>query len=278
MIQIKSYIHNSLQEIYSKQELNRVINLLLMDLLDFKRQDILSNDNIILTTEQNDLLEDAIGRLKINEPIQYVLGRAYFYGNYFRVERGVLIPRPETEELVDIILKNNKGKYRMLDIGTGSGCIAISVSKNNSKALVDAWDVSDRALEIAKYNNQTLKGTVQFSHCDILSITHSLPEKYDVIVSNPPYITYEEKKIMDNNVLDWEPNLALFVPDDNPLLFYRKIAKLGLNSLFSNGRLYFEINQLFGKEVVNMLDELGYQDIQLLKDMFGNDRFVIAKL
>lgn len=278
MIQIKSHIHNSLQEIYSKQELNRVINLLLMDLLGFKRQDILSNANIELTVEQNKLLDNAIGRLKMDEPIQYILRNAYFYGSYFRVERGVLIPRPETEELVDIILKNNKGKYRMLDIGTGSGCIAVSVSKNNSQALVDAWDISDSALEVAKFNNQNLKASVQFSRCDVLSITHPLSKKYEIIVSNPPYITYEERKIMDNNVLDWEPNLALFVPNDNPLLFYRKIAELGLKLLCPNGKLYFEINQLFGKEVVNMLDKLGYQDIQLLKDMFGNDRFVIAKI
>lgn len=222
-------------------------------------------------------LESILARLHNFEPIQYILGEARFLGRTFRVTPGVLIPRPETEELVEMMLKELSPVSRVLDVGTGSGCIAISLAKELPESQVTAWDVSGEALSIAAANSKALQASVRFEQRDVLTYEPCVVDCYDVIVSNPPYVTEAEKQEMEHNVLDWEPSLALFVPDTDPLRFYRRIAVLGLEMLTSGGKLYFEINRAFGKDTVAMLCETGYRAVRLQKDISHNDRFVIAE-
>ena len=237
------------------------------------------------------LLEMA-ARISQGEPVQYVLGETNFCSLTLKVQPGVLIPRPETEELVNWIIEevnpndNPNLNCQLLDIGTGSGCIAIALAKRLENAEVEAWDVSDVALEVAKENAKRNGVQIKVRKMDVLSILNSQPSAlnsqpstlnhYDLIVSNPPYVCEEEKEEMERNVLEHEPGLALFVPNDDPLLFYRQIGTLGQHILKSGGRLFFEINRRFGKEVVDLLEGMGYQEVKLRKDVFGNDRMVKA--
>lgn len=276
MRKTKTYIYDSLQSVYNPQELKSITMVICRDILKLDEMDVYLRKDIKLSRSKRDRLKQSIKRLQNHEPIQYVSGSAYFYGLRFRVKQGVLIPRPETEELVDLILRENKGRYALLDIGTGSGCIAISIAKNNPEAKVEAWDVSDDALKIARSNNKKLETHVRFRKQDILTY-HSKKRKFDVIVSNPPYITNKEKKLMDKNVLNWEPEVALFVEDHNPLLFYNRIGEVGLFLLRRGGRLYFEINQAYGVQVAKLLEQKGYKNVQVLKDLFGKDRIVTAE-
>lgn len=211
------------------------------------------------------------------EPLQYIEGRTLFLGREFWVAPGVLIPRPETEELVELMLKEIPADARILDVGTGSGCIAISLAKALPDALVTAWDVSPEALSVARANARKLQADVRFVECDVLACQVDEVGLYDVIVSNPPYVTEAEKADMEPNVLQWEPSLALFVPDDDPLRFYRRIAVLGRDMLADGGRLYFEINRAYGREMVEMLRTMGYVRVRVKKDLSQNDRFVIAE-
>jgi release factor glutamine methyltransferase len=221
----------------------------------------------------------AFERMAAGEPIQYIIGKAYFYDREFNVTPSVLIPRPETELLVREALtwaqRNPRSGMRVADLCTGSGCIAVSLAKLISSAEVEAWDISDGALEIARRNAELNHVTINFQLRNALDAEIPFPS-YEIIVSNPPYITEKEKKDMESNVLEWEPHTALFVPDTDPLLFYRKIAQMGVNALVKGGALYFEINRAYGEETMKMLDVLGYQQIELKKDMFGNDRMIKA--
>ena len=267
---------------------------------------LIADGNDLLCRRQS-LLELA-ARVAKGEPVQYVLGEADFCGLTLKVKPGVLIPRPETEELVAWVVENvkansnllpltsNLSPFKLLDIGTGSGCIAVALAKKLKEAEVEAWDVSDDALEIARENAKRNGVQVKTSKVDVLDInansnsqlstlncqlstltSHLSPlTSYNIIVSNPPYICEEEKAEMERNVLEHEPRLALFVPDDDPLLFYRRIAELGLSLLKENGLLFFEINRRFGEEVVKMLQGKGYREVELRQDMFGNDRMVKA--
>ncbi len=267
---------------------------------------LIADGNDLLCRRQS-LLELA-ARVAQGEPVQYVLGEADFCGLTLKVKPGVLIPRPETEELVAWVEENvnantnllpltsNLSPFKLLDIGTGSGCIAVALAKKLKEAEVEAWDVSDDALEIARENAKRNGVQVKTSKVDVLDInansnsqlstfnfqlstltSHLSPlTSYNIIVSNPPYICEEEKAEMERNVLEHEPELALFVPDDDPLLFYRRIAELGLSLLKENGLLFFEINRRFGEEVVKMLQGKGYREVELRQDMFGNDRMVKA--
>ena len=246
-----------------------------------------------LLCRRQSLLELA-ARVAKGEPVQYVLGEADFCGLTLKVEPGVLIPRPETEELVNWVVENVNDNLssncQLLDIGTGSGCIAVALSKKLENAEVEAWDVSDVALQIAQENAEKNGVNVKIKKVDVLSPLNSWQAKraedtmtqpstlnyYDIIVSNPPYIYEEEKEEMEKNVLEYEPSLALFVPNEDPLLFYRKIGLLSLQLLNDGGLLFFEINRRFGKEVVTMLQELGYEAVELRQDLFGNDRMVKA--
>lgn len=226
--------------------------------------------------------EDIVERLKNSEPIQYIIGKCEFYGLTFQLTSDVLIPRPETEELVEWVLseKINANSY-ILDVGTGSGCIAITLAKKCNNVNVHAWDVSESALSVAS-NNATLNGVnVITSRVDVLSNVDleqcfNSDVKYDIIVSNPPYVTNNEKENMEVNVLDYEPHLALFVPDDDPLLFYSKIADASLGLLKNEGRLFFEINPIFADELVDMLKVKGYEDLELRKDISGKFRMLKA--
>jgi len=217
--------------------------------------------------------------LKEYKPIQYILGETEFFGLNFSVNQSVLIPRPETEELVELILKNHSGEnLKILDIGTGSGCIAISLAKNMPSAKVYAIDISEDALSVAKENATRNQVEIQFFQQDILA---ELPdnifnEKLDIIVSNPPYITPIEKYSIHDNVLKYEPHTALFVPQNNPLLFYERIADIGHSLLNKSGFLYFEINALYGKEICQMLQTKGYSNIKLYQDISGKNRMIEA--
>ena len=277
MNRITTYIRQSLQDIYPPEEVKALSMLICCDMLGLDALDIYMGKDIILSVKEEQELESILARLHNFEPIQYILGEARFLGRTFRVTPGVLIPRPETEELVEMMLKELSPVSRVLDVGTGSGCIAISLAKELPESQVTAWDVSGEALSIAAANSKALQASVRFEQRDVLTYEPCVADCYDVIVSNPPYVTEAEKQEMEHNVLDWEPSLALFVPDTDPLRFYRRIAVLGLEMLTSGGKLYFEINRAFGKDTVAMLCETGYRAVRLQKDISHNDRFVIAE-
>ena len=241
MNRITTYIRQSLQDIYPPEEVRALSMLICCDILGVDALDIYMGKDIILSACKQRELENIIFRLQKNEPIQYIRGYAEFGGRNFRVAPGVLIPRPETAELVSLIVKENPDARCLLDIGTGSGCIAISLSKSLPGARVDAWDISEEALAIARKNNEELDAQVTFCRQDVFSADGMQSGSYDIIVSNPPYVTETEKREMEANVLDWEPELALFVPDEDPLRFYRRIAELGRELLRPDGKLYFEI-------------------------------------
>ncbi|MDR3119121.1 MAG: peptide chain release factor N(5)-glutamine methyltransferase [Mediterranea sp.] len=275
MTNIITYITHSLHDLYPLRELQSLTAIICKDLLGLDETAIYLRKDIKLSGNGQRLLEQAVDRLKRREPIQYICGTAYFYGLAFHVEPGVLIPRPETEEMVDLILKENSGGIRVLDIGTGSGCIAVSLAAHLPAGRVDAWDISGKALSVASRNAGEQGVDVHFSQVDVFGAEPG-EDKYDVIVSNPPYVGEKEKETMDRNVLDWEPGLALFVPDDDPLRFYRHIARLGTGMLLPGGKLYFEINRAYGPETVELLNVLNYKNIRLIKDLVGNDRIITA--
>ncbi len=278
MDRISVVIKNTLSTIYSPGEAKSIMMIVWCDVLGKDPMDIYLQRDTQLSENEKALLQDVMKRLMLFEPIQYICGEASFCGKTFRVAPGVLIPRPETQELVELIVNENKlDKPRILDIGTGSGCISISLSLLMPQAIITAWDISDEALKIANDNNRLLNGRVEFAKKDILTFDSDHQKlKYDIIVSNPPYITQSEKEDMERNVLDWEPDLALFVENDDPLLFYRKIAEVGLDILRVGGWVYFEINRAYGTETVEMLQAFGYSNCSILKDEFGNDRIVKA--
>ena len=272
-----SYIRRKLQGRYDPREAGNLSRIICCEILGQHTVDYYLGKDIILSVKEEQELESILARLHNFEPIQYILGEARFLERTFRVAPGVLIPRPETEELVEMMLKELSPVSRVLDVGTGSGCIAISLAKELPESQVTAWDVSGEALSIAAANSKALQASVRFEQRDVLTYEPCVADCYDVIVSNPPYVTEAEKQEMEHNVLDWEPSLALFVPDTDPLRFYRRIAVLGLEMLTSGGKLYFEINRAFGKDTVAMLCETGYRAVRLQKDISHNDRFVIAE-
>lgn len=272
-----SYIRRALQESYSVQEAANLSRIVCCEMLGQTTIDYYLGKDIILSSKEMQKLNGILARLLNFEPIQYIQGTARFLERSYHVAPGVLIPRPETEELVEVMLREISSDARILDIGTGSGCIAISLSKAFPNAKVTAWDVSEDALCIARRNNDDLQASVCFVKQDVLAWRGDGGQCYDVIVSNPPYITELEKQEMERNVLDWEPFSALFVPNNDPLLFYRRIGELGRMMLVDGGRLYFEINRAYGEATAMMLCGQGYTGIRILKDISGNDRFVIAE-
>ena len=272
-----SHIRRTLQESYSAQEAANLSRIVCCEMLGQSAVDYYLGKDITLSPKESRNLDSILVRLHNFEPIQYIQGTARFLERSYHVAPGVLIPRPETEELVEAMLKEIPSNARILDIGTGSGCIAISLSKALPEAEVTAWDISEDALGIARRNNEALQTSVCFVRQDVLTYMPNGDECYDVIVSNPPYITESEKQTMERNVLDWEPFSALFVPDSEPLLFYRRIAEMGKVMLVSGGWLYFEINRAYGAATATMLREQGYMNLRVLKDISGNDRIVIAE-
>jgi release factor glutamine methyltransferase len=275
MKRLIKHMRDELSPLYPQGEREALIRIVAMELLKIGSTAFYLKDEITLDPTRQATLENAIERLKKAEPIQYILGQTEFCDLTFNVNPSVLIPRPETSELVKwIVEENKKEQTNILDIGTGSGCIAISLAKMLPNAQVTAWDISPRAIETAESNNR-LNGTkVTFVQQDIF--TASEEATYDIIVSNPPYIKEVEKRNMQRNVLDWEPSIALFVPDNDPLLFYREIARKGVQLLKNGGKLYFEINREHGEDTCNMLAEYGYTNIELRKDFADNDRMIRA--
>lgn len=272
-----SHIRSALQECYPPREAANLSRIVCCEMLGQSHIDYYLGKDMILSPKDEKELESILSRLCNFEPIQYVQGTARFLGRTFRVVPGVLIPRPETEELVERMLEEVAPASRILDIGTGSGCIAVTLSKELPEAEVTAWDISGEALAIAGDNNRLLQTSVQFVQRDVLTYQPTEDEYFDVIVSNPPYVTETEKKDMEPNVLNWEPSGALFVPDSDPLRFYRRIGELGRSMLTVGGRLYFEINRAFGEAVASMLRKQGYTNVRIRKDISGNDRYVIAE-
>lgn len=281
-MKLKDYRNNftgQLSPLYDTAEAERFFIITLEELKGWNRSKLALNPDEDLIPDEVRQWDEVLQHLKEQKPIQYIFGKAWFYGLEFRVNENTLIPRPETEELVEWIISENKNRkdITILDIGTGSGCIAVSLARNLPDAKVFAIDVSEQALDVAKHNAKANGTNVTFIKEDILSV-EALPQQFDIIVSNPPYVRHLEKAEIKNNVLQYEPHLALFVEDNNALLFYRTIAQLGKSSLKKEGILYFEINQYLGNETVKMLADSQYQDIILKKDLFGNDRMVKAKL
>ncbi len=278
MKQFFELAHQLLNNLYPTQEIDALAKQLLQKVCGISRTDILMYKNKDLLLEKREELEQMLHRLQLGEPIQYIFGETEFFGMTFKVAPGVLIPRPETEELVDLILHENQAPgLSLLDIGTGSGCIAISLAKRLPLAKAEAWDVSTNALSIAEENSRINSSDVYFRLIDVLKETpneHS--SRFDIIVSNPPYVCEEEAETMHCNVLQYEPHLALFVPNNDPLRFYRRIAELGISLLRNEGKLYFEINERFGSQTAEMLENLGYSQIEIVKDIFGKERIVKA--
>jgi len=278
--EFKLFFNEALSAIYPKTEIDSFFFILMEEKLKLQRIDTVLKSDFLITEKNLIDLKNIVKRLQKEEPIQYIIGNTEFYGLPFLVDKNTLIPRTETEELVAWVLDeikvftNNKiTELSILDIGTGTGCIPISLAKNLTSLNISAIDISPEALLIARQNAILNKVTIEFIELDILN-AESLPQEYDVIISNPPYVRELEKKEIKNNVLENEPHLALFVADENPLIFYNKIADLAKKQLSENGMLFFEINQYLGKETINMLVKKGFKNIQLKKDLFGNDRMI----
>lgn len=282
--EIKERFHKELDAIYGKDEVRSFFYLLIEELFDFNRLKLALDPEKSITKSEVDTILKALTRLKDQEPIQYIIGETEFYGLPFKVNENTLIPRPETEELVNLIIENTKEKiekdrsFSILDIGTGTGCIAITLAKNLPNAKVYAVDVSAEAIEKAKENAALNNVEVAFIETDILDkeswdVKFSALE-FDIIVSNPPYVRELEKQQMKPNVLNNEPHLALFVEDENPLLFYKAISKFADRKLQSSGELYFEINEYLGKEMIALLEENNFRNIELKQDFFRKDRML----
>ncbi|MEQ3691069.1 MAG: peptide chain release factor N(5)-glutamine methyltransferase [Flavobacterium sp.] len=295
--EIKNNFHEQLDALFGKDEVESFFFILSEYLHSLKRIDLALNPNFEVSEEDVQKWKAIISELKTEKPIQYIIGETWFYDSKIFVKEHTLIPRPETEELVDWIIESQKSKVksqnidlkdvtssgvemRILDIGTGTGCIPISIKKNIPQAEVYAIDVSEEALKVAKRNAVENNVEVNFILQNILEVENlltfdfRLPTKLDIIVSNPPYVRNLEKQEIKKNVLEYEPHLALFVEDNDALLFYRKIAQLAKESLTENGQLFFEINQYLGKETVELLEQLGFKNIELRQDIYGNDRMI----
>ncbi len=265
------YFKEELLAVSQEREIISWAYIVMEFLLGHNRSDCIIHANKEITTEITDRIKQIIADLKTKKPIQYILGETEFYGLQFKVNEHTLIPRPETEELVEWILKEEFSSA--LDIGTGSGCIAITLAKNTN-AKITAIDISKEAIDVAKENTKNNKVEIDFMLQDILQA--ETLSKVDLIVSNPPYILNSEKQKMESNVLDFEPDLSLFISDNDPLLFYKKIGVLAEKSLNCGGKLYFEINEKYGAEILEMLSKIGFVDIALKKDINDKDRMVKA--
>ncbi len=282
LAEIKKIFHKELDELYGENEVSSFFYLLIEHYLNLEKFVLALQPNLVIDKNEETPLFDALSQLKLQKPIQHILGYAYFMDMKFQVGPDVLIPRPETEELVrwiidDVITKEHQD-LRILDIGTGSGCIPIALAKNLQNAKISSCDISGEALAIAKGNAEANGVFVDFFQSDILSATmdSEIESNFDIIVSNPPYVRELEKNEMRKNVIDHEPEIALFVPDEDPLLFYRAIARFAEKYLNSGGSLYLEINQYLGKEMVNLLEKYTFKKIELRQDIFGNDRMLKA--
>ncbi|CAM4023256.1 peptide chain release factor N(5)-glutamine methyltransferase [Flavobacterium weaverense] len=280
-MKIKEYRSSFIQQltpIFDEGEAESFFYLILEEKYQLKRIDLALQPDLVLSENEINNWNIILEQLKKEIPVQYLLGKTSFYGLDFEVNPNVLIPRQETEELVQWIIESSNVKaksqgLKIVDIGTGSGCIAISIAKNIADSKVFAIDVSENALATAQKNAEINNVVVTFLNKNILETT-DLEQQFDIIVSNPPYVRNLEKQEIKKNVLDNEPHLALFVDDNDALIFYKKIAQLALLNLSENGALYFEINQYLGKEMIELLEEMNFKNVELRKDIYGNDRMI----
>ncbi len=274
--EIQDLFYKELEHLYPKAEIRNFVYLILNFRAGFTKIDMLIKDLDLIEETVITYCLECLNKLKLNIPIQYILGHTEFYGLLFNVSPAVLIPRPETEELVQWVLnENTKANPSILDIGTGSGCIPISLKKHIQKSIISAWDISSEALEIAEQNANSNHVEVEFIIQNALT-PPAQTDKYDIIISNPPYIRDLEKRMMHQNVLEHEPHLALFVSNENPLVFYEAISEFAIKALKSEGQLFFEINEALGKETVELLRKTGFKNIELRNDLFGKPRMVKA--
>lgn len=268
-------LNSGLAGVAEPREVQAMIRIICEDVFNYDPVDVALRQESELPDFAPERISDIISRLRRHEPLQYIVGTALFHGHKFKVTPAVLIPRPETEQLVDLIVdENTASDLRVLDMGTGSGCIAISLARALKFAQVDAFDISQDAIAVARENAADLKVKVRLFQSDMLAPQPAA--RYDIIVSNPPYICWSERESMDRNVLDYELGQALFVPDNDPLLFYKAIAPYAAQSLERGGRLYLEINQRFGNEVKRLLEDCGLDEVRIIEDSFGRVRFAAA--
>ena len=281
--EIKHIFYIELDNIYPKEEIDSFFYLLIEDYLGLERFILAVKPEFMVTKEEGQSLFEALTKLKLEQPIQYIIGKTDFFGLEFKVDKKVLIPRPETEELVQWIISDFRDnildmetkslEFCILDIGTGSGCIAISLAKNLPNAKIYALDISEEVLVVAVKNAKINGVEIKFIEADILT-TDTLNCVFDIIVSNPPYVRESEKEEMDKNVLYNEPDIALFVTDDEPLIFYKNIVRFAKANLKEEGMLYLEINQYLAKDMEKLVEDAGFSEIVLKKDIFGNDRML----
>lgn len=277
---IKIDFTDTLKGLYPLEEIQSFFNILSEKYLNLSRIEVALNPDRTFSKTEAEKFRKAISRLKKHEPIQYIIRETEFYGLPFKVNKHTLIPRPETEELVEWILDNSEFRIQdseLLDIGTGTGCIAISLAKNLASANVSALDISEEALKIASKNAEINEVKVDLFQMDVLN-TKTLPRQYDIIVSNPPYVRELEKKQMQQNVLNYEPESALYVSNEDPLLFYRTISRLAKRYLKSNGKLFFEINEYLADELTELLKSEDFKNIEVKKDIFGKNRMIKCNL
>ena len=280
---LRLLIQKRLAEVVDTEEAKAITLLLFDKLFNMTVADVLGGKDENLSDDQKSLLNSCLDRIAGGEPVQYVLGRCDFNGLELGVKPGVLIPRPETAELVNFCagFYNADDRLKILDICTGSGCIALSLKQMLPKATVTGWDISADALTVAKQNAERLALDVSFERYDILAIDDEISEitrEYDIIISNPPYVCEHEKKEMESRVVDYEPSLALFVPDSNPLIFYKHITEFAIKTLKTGGGLFFETNRLYAYDVARLISSFGFTKVEKKKDSFGNDRIVSGTL
>lgn len=276
--QIREAYKKQLHRLYSSDEIDELFSLSAEEVLGLRKSQLLLKKSIALNEDQLKRFHEILAELGTGRPIQYILGYTWFYGNRILVNEQVLIPRSETEELVKFVEQSNTlSEPRILDVGTGSGCIAISLKKNIPEAKLSAWDISEGALAVARENAERNKTDIVFRHVNILSDIMLEDTSFDIIVSNPPYITSLEKKDMHSNVLLFEPTIALFVPDEQPLLFYEALAKFAKKHLVHTGQLFFEVNEQYALAVKELLEEQGFSDASIHQDMQGKNRMIAAK-
>lgn len=275
-----STARSKLQPHYSEVEASALVREIMFRLKGFTPVDLVVKADTEMSPFIVEKVNAIIDRLLLDEPIQYIFGVARFYGMDFQVTPSVLIPRQETVELVDIIVKDFNGRHdlRILDLCTGSGAIAIALARNLPFSRVDAVDISNEAITVAKNNSTNLRTKVSFYIADVLKLSNTQNDPYDIIVCNPPYITDSEKASVDPNVLLYEPHSALFVPDTDPLIFFHAVSKYAFHNLKPNGTLYFEINPRYANEIIDLLKHNGWHDAYLLRDISGKNRFVVAHL
>jgi release factor glutamine methyltransferase len=273
-------LNESLLRLYDEREAGKVSDMIIENLTGLSKTERLIHKEKELTKQQHQRLQNFTQQLFQHKPVQYVLHEAWFFGLKFYVDENVLIPRPETEELVELILKQPDLKYpKILDVGCGSGCIAITLKKKLPTSIVYGLDISKEAINISLKNATANHVHVEFIEADMLNPTNdlALPE-FDIIVSNPPYIRKSEASLMNLNVLNFEPHQALFVPDNDPLIFYKAIAALSLKYFKNKGKLFFEINESLSNEIVSLLQSRGFNNIEIKKDLYGKERIVSASL